>query len=540
MRTEAAPGHQLVAPGDLPAEVDLLVIGGGITGAGVALEAARRGVGVLLVDAQDFAGGTSSASSKLVHGGLRYLSRGGLRLARESLRERAALLAAAPGLVEPQAFVLPAYAGRRPSRRAAGLGLALYDLLAGARTRRWLPADELLLHAPHLARDGLFGGWRYLEARTDDARLVLRVLDEAQSHGARLRNHCRVDGLLRDAAGQVCGASLRDARSQCVHAVRARCVVNATGAGADTLRAQLGAPPLLRPLRGSHLMLPLWRLPLAHAVAFMHPADGRPVFAYPWEGAALVGTTDVDHRDGSGPPLATATEIDYLLAALQAQFPSLDLSRADLVSAWAGVRPVVAGGNADPSKEARDMLLRDDQGLLTVSGGKLTTFRPMAVAALKLAAPALAMLAPARDAPLFAAVVPPHALGAIGAIGAIGADAARRLLGRHGRHTAALLAAAQPGELDAVPGTPTLLAELRWAARAEAVCSLDDLLLRRVRIGLVLPNGAASLLPQLRAIVQPELGWDDATWQAQETRYRTVVAQHLAVPVGNSSAAMPA
>ena len=534
MRTEAAPGHQLVAPGALPAEVDLLVIGGGITGAGVALEAARRGVGVLLVDAQDFAGGTSSASSKLVHGGLRYLSRGGLRLARESLRERAALLAAAPGLVEPQAFVLPAYAGRKPSRHAAGLGLALYDLLAGARTRRWLSADELLLHAPHLARDGLLGGWRYMEARTDDARLVLRVLHEAQSHGAGLRNHCRVAGLLRDASGQVCGASLHDARSQSVHAVRARCVVNATGAGADTLRAQLGAQPLLRPLRGSHLMLPLWRLPLAHAVAFMHPADGRPVFAYPWEGAALVGTTDVDHRDGAKPPLATATEIDYLLAALQAQFPSLDLSRADLVSAWAGVRPVVAGGHADPSKEARDMLLRGDQGLLTVSGGKLTTFRPMAVAALKLAAPALAMLAPARDAPLFAAVVPQNALGALGA------DAARRLLGRHGRHTAALLAAAQPGELGAVPGTPTLWAELRWAARAEAVCSLDDLLLRRVRIGLVLPNGAASLLPQLRAIVQPELGWDDATWQAQETRYRTGVAQHLAVPVSNSSAAVPA
>ena len=545
MRTEAALGHQLVAPGALPAEVDLLVIGGGITGAGVALQAARRGVGVLLVDARDFAGGTSSASSKLVHGGLRYLSHGGLRLARESLRERAALLAAAPGLVEPQAFVLPAYAGRRPSRRVAGLGLALYDLLAGARTRRWLPADELLLHAPHLAREGLLGGWRYGEARTDDARLVLRVLDEAQSHGARLRNHCRVEGLIRDAAGQVCGANLHDARSQHehavrslrLHAVRARCVVSATGAGADTLRAQLGAPPLLRPLRGSHLMLPLWRLPLAHAVAFMHPADGRPVFAYPWEGAALVGTTDIDHRDGSAPATATAAEIEYLLAALKAQFPSLDLSRGDLVSAWAGLRPVVAGGHADPSKEARDMLLRDDHGLLTMSGGKLSTFRPMAVAALKLAAPRLAMLAtrgPARDGPLFAAVAPPQGLSALGS------DAARRLLGRHGRHTAALLAAAQPGELGAVPGTPTLWAELRWAARAEAVCGLDDLLLRRVRIGLVLPNGAAALLPQLRAIVQPELGWDDATWQTQETRYRAGVAQSLAMPAGTGPAAAPA
>ena len=524
MGADVPPVNLLVAPSALPAEVDLLVIGGGITGAGVALEAARRGASVLLVEANDFAGGTSSASSKLVHGGLRYLKSGGIGLARESLRERARLLAEAPGLVEPQRFVLADYAGGKPGRRTMGAALALYDLLAGSRTRRWLTPEALLLAAPHLARGGLNGGWSYLEARTDDARLVLRVLREAQFHGATLRNRCRVVVLLRDAGGRVCGAHLDDARASTTLPLRARCVVNATGARADSLRGEIGAAPKLRPLRGSHLMLPAWRLPLAHAVALLHPDDGRPVFAYPWEGAAMVGTTDLDHGDLSRAPVITPAEVDYLLRAVQSQFPSLGLTRADIVSTWAGVRPVVAGGHADPSKEARDMLLLEESGLLTVSGGKLTTFRPMAVEALRIAARQVPALAAPRDATIFASVPVPAGLQRLGA------DAARRVFGRYGRDTAALLACARPGELDAVPGTPTLWAELRWAARAEAVCGLDDLLLRRVRLGLVLHAGGAALLPAVRAIVQGELGWDDDTWQAQQSRYQALIATHHSLP----------
>jgi len=525
MRADEPARANLLAPAAaLGGETDVLVIGGGITGAGVALEAARRGARVLLVDAQDFAGATSSCSSKLVHGGLRYLKSGAIGLARESLRERARLLAEAPGLVEPQRFVMADYAGRQPGRRTMALALAVYDGLGGRRTRRWLDADALLLAAPHLDRDGLNGGWTYLEARTDDARLVLRVLREAQAHGALLRNHCRASGLLRDANGMVCGASLHDRRSAASHTIRARCVVNATGAGADVLRGEIGAATKLRPLRGSHLMLPLWRLPVAHAVALLHPDDGRPVFAYPWEGAAIVGTTDLDHGGGSLAPVITPAEVDYLLRAVQQQFPALGLTRADIVSTWAGVRPVVAGGQADPSKEARDMLLLDESGLITVSGGKLTTFRPMAVQALRLAARRVSALAATPQPALFAPVEPPAALRRLGH------DAARRLHGRYGRDTEALLAAARPGELERIPGTLNLWAELRWAARAEAVCHLDDLLLRRVRLGLVLRDGGAALLPAVRDVVQGELGWDDSTWNGEESRYRELIARCHSVP----------
>ena len=529
-------------------DVDILVIGGGIAGAGVALEAARRGLAVMLVEARDFAWGSSSRSSKLVHGGLRYLREGALGLTLESVRERGRLLRDAPGLVEPQRFLMGHYEGRSPSRRTLGLGLAIYDAMAGERHRTFHSPDEVRVLAPHLATDGLLGASGYLDAKTDDARLVMRVLQEAQRHGARVFNRAVVKSLLRagdaDAPlsslaaadggavepGTVVGARIEGAGF--TGQVRARCVVNATGAWADDVRRGLGAP-MLRPLRGSHLVFPLWRLPVAQSVSLLHPRDGRPVFATPWEGVALVGTTDLDHaEDPDVEPRITAGEAAYLLEAARHAFPRLDLRASDAICSYAGVRPVVddraAGG--DPSKAPREHVVRDEQGLVTVTGGKLTTFRVNALDALRHAAPHLAarpsridfayrqaapVLAPLPDSPALAAL--PHGLRS-------------RLLGRHGPQAEQLLRESASADLDAVAGTATPWAELHWALRHEQVRFLDDLLLRRTRLGLLLPDGAAALLPRLEPVAREALRWSAGEWRDQCDRYARLIAQCYSVP----------
>jgi glycerol-3-phosphate dehydrogenase len=512
-------GGRAGVPDVLAREWDVLVIGGGICGAGVLLEAARRGLKALLVERRDFAWGTSSRSSKLVHGGLRYLKDGHVRLTAESVREREMLLRCAPGLVEPQGFAFAQYDGAR-GRRSFLAGLALYDVLAGRRERHWLAADDFLMAAPNVKRDGLAGGIVYTDARTDDARLVLRVLREALDHGAAAVNHLGARALLRD-GGRVCGATV--AADGTDYAVRARVVVDATGAWSGPLH---GAGPRLRPLRGSHLILPAWRLPLARAVSLMHPHDGRPVFAFPWEGATLVGTTDLDHRDGmEREARITRAEVDYLMAALRAQFPHLQLTDRDVVATYAGVRPVIAGkeGGA-PSQEGREHVAWSSPGLVAIAGGKLTTFRAIALDALRLAKAQLPGWNDPLDAcAVFAPVPQPRAPH-------VDASLLRRLQGRHGACAAALLDAARPGELERIPGTETAWAELRWAARCEAVRHLDDLLLRRTRIGLLLREGGVAHMDRIRAICQPELGWNDTHWTQEDAAYRAHWTLHHGLP----------
>jgi glycerol-3-phosphate dehydrogenase len=525
---------------EVSGEWDLVVIGGGITGAGILLEAARRGLKALLVEQRDFAWGTSSRSSKLVHGGLRYLKEGQFGLTRESVHEREHLLRQTAGLVEPQSFAFGDYAGRKPGKRAFLAGLAIYDRMAGQRGRHYYGCEEFAALAPNVATEGLQGGMVYTDAKTDDARLVLRVLQEARQHGGVAVNYMAAESLLRDGAlavapdasrlgaqavgadGEVRGVRLRDSLSGAQHEVRARLVISATGAWADRFRAS----PRLRPLRGSHLVLPAWRLPLAQAISLMHPADGRPVFAYPWEGVTLVGTTDVDHQHDLALEAAiTRAECDYLMAALHAQFPQLHLGDNDIIATYAGVRPVIDSGRADPSKETRDHALWLEHGLLTVTGGKLTTFRVIALDALKLAATQLPELqGRLLPQPVFAAAP------SLRYMPELPAGQAPRLQGRYGATAQALVDAAQAGELACIPGTETLWAQLRWAARCEDVCKLEDLLLRRSRIGIQLRGGGIDILPQIRTICQAELGWSDQRWEAEQTAYLALWDTHYSLP----------
>ena len=504
-------------------EWDLLIVGGGITGAGILLEASRRGLRALLVEQRDFAWGTSSRSSKLVHGGLRYLAQGHVKLTREAVHEREALLRDAPGLVERQGFALADYGASKRKRRTMLAGLALYDLFAGRREAHWLPAPEFALRAPGTARAGLQGGVVYTDARTDDARLVLRTLAEARRHGGHALNYVTAHSLSNE-AGRVDGAVLRDEIGSGDHRLRARLVIDACGAWAGLLGRD---GPRLRPLRGSHLVLPAWRLPLAQAISLMHPIDGRPVFAFPWEGATLVGTTDVDHRDGLAREAAiTRAELDYLMLALSTQFPQYGLNEADVIATYAGVRPVLDDGAlGTPSQAGREHAVFSRPGIVSVAGGKLTTFRAIALDTLRLAQAQLPGWGDAlRPCRIFDPVALPQAGRRMpGAL-------LRRLAGRHGVQAQALLDAARDGELDTIPGTDTLWAELRWAARAEAVQHLDDLLLRRTRIGLLLRGGGEGHLARIRAICQPELGWDDARWEEELHSYRRIWTTHYSLP----------
>ena len=499
---------------------DLVVAGGGISGAGVAQQAAAQGWRVLLAEQQDFAWGASSRSSKLVHGGLRYLAQGDFATTWHSVRERQRLLREAPGLVQRQGFALPDCAGAKPGRWLTQTGLALYDLMAGQRQHRYasLAATEQLL--PGLAPAGLRGALLFQDAKTDDARLVLRVLQQARALGATTLNYLAVQQTGRRADGQH-QVQLRCQLSGQEVSLRARCLVNATGAWADGLRGDRA--PLMRPLRGSHLVLPFWRLPVAQSISFMHPKDGRPVFFYPWEGATLVGTTDLDHRTGLDTEASiTPAEVAYLLDAVNDQFPEAHITAADISACYAGVRPVIDDGQADASKATRDHVVRDEAGLITLAGGKLTTFRLMAQDALALAAPHAGKAFAKDDAVMFTPTPPLNPRWS--------AAVRQRLAARYGAYAANWCEGANESDLQLIPGTQTLWLELAIAARFEAVQHLDDLLLRRTRLGVLLPRGGLDHLPRIRQLCAPHLPWSDAAWQHEVTRYQAVIHAHYQVP----------
>jgi len=285
------------------------------------------------------------------------------------------------------------------------------------------------------------------------------------------------------------------------------------------------------------LIFPLWRVPVAQAVSLMHPRDGRPVFLFPWEGVCLVGTTDVDHRaDLQAEAAITGAEVSYLMEALAFQFPALNLQLSDIMATYAGVRPVIDTGKADPSKEGRDHAVWMENGLLTVTGGKLTTYRLIALDALK----QIAVLLPdlrldvRSDSKIKQTLNPMPLLHP-----ALGYAQRRRLTGHYGRAAPVLAGIAREGELELIPGSETLWVELRWAARCEAVVHLEDLLLRRTRLGLLLRAGGAAELPRIRAICQPELGWDDAQWEREEATYLALWETHYSLPPPEQIPAWP-
>jgi glycerol-3-phosphate dehydrogenase len=497
---------------------DLIIIGGGITGAGILRQATHAKLRALLLEADDFASGTSSRSSKMVHGGLRYLKNAQIKVTLESVREREYLLKQGRGLVNRLGFLYPCLKGDKLPGWVFGAGLTVYDIMAGQWSHRSYDLEDMRELCPPLTTPALRSGYRYFDANTDDARLVLRLIRESAAAGGVALNYARVDSLLKDQSGKVCAVVVRDTsgeieRQQEIHA---KVVINATGAWADNLRRDIQQKPRMRPLRGSHLVLPFHRLPITRAVSFLHPRDGRPVMAIPWEGAVLFGTTDVDHKSNiQTDPSISSSEAEYLMEALQYVFPAQEFTFDDVMSTFSGLRPVVNTGKADPSKESREHAIWDENGLLTVSGGKLTTFRIMARDALKAARTYLGRVAFDVNRPVLDPVSPEAELHFSDST--LHPAQQLRLLARYGIESIPLFASDSSHET--IPSTPYLWAELQQAARAEGVVHLDDLLLRRVRLGLLAPKGGIDLLPRIRIIVQPELGWDDIRWEKEASSY---------------------
>ncbi|MFN2198467.1 MAG: glycerol-3-phosphate dehydrogenase/oxidase [Anaerolineales bacterium] len=500
---------------------DVIVIGGGITGAGVFREAVHAGLTTLLVEAGDYASGTSSRSSKLVHGGLRYMKNAQFKTTIESVSEREHLLRQGKGLINRLGFLFTSLQDDPMPGWVFGIGLMAYDLMARQWTHRAYDRLDMRELCPLLTTPLLKGGYRYFDAQTDDARLVLRVIQEGEQAGGTAINYARVAGLLRTQNGRTCGVTLQDAwnpEENAILELQAEAVVNATGARVNELRSGIGQNQRIRPLRGSHLIFPGKRIPLSRAISLWHPQDGRPVFFLPWEGVTLVGTTDIDHPDLQQEPIISQEETEYLLQAAWHLFPELDIQAGDIQGTFSGLRPVISHGKRDPSKESRDHILWQEDGLITIAGGKLTTFRLMARDVLNCLRGYFPQLESFnRDRPILDS--PPDWLDQVLQFDGLKPADRLRLAGRYGAAIPGLLAVACPGEFQKIANTEYLWAELRYAARAENVLHLADLLLRRVRLGLLLPEGGRQHLPEIRRIVQPELGWDEVRWTQESRQY---------------------
>jgi glycerol-3-phosphate dehydrogenase len=549
-------------------EFDVVVVGGGITGAGVALDAASRGYSVALLERSDYAAGTSSRSSKLVHGGLRYLQNFDLGLVREALLERQLLVALAPHLVRPLPLVVAAFEGARPDR-LVGVGLNLYDVMSvtdrrsaggqlrsrrGRRARAaereatseslpaprspeggesWSPerhrvisGEEVLELLPALASREPTSGYLFYDCQTDDVRLVLTVLGEAERFGAVCANRVDVTGLLEH-EGRAQGVRARDGESGEEFEVHAANVVNATGVWADELRprelhdeAEL---PRIRPSRGTHITLRHDDLPLVGG-AIVPAGSGRSIFALPWLGHTLVGTTDNDYEGSLAHIEPSGEDVDYLLAAVNDFFGS-SFAPGDLTGAFAGVRPLISTG--DPKKSVdisrKAELYETSSGMITITGGKLTTWRRMA----KMTVDRL-VEREARDAPCRTREIPlgqAIAVEELTPVEGVPEQSYPALASRYGHAAHEVLAlAAERGELaqPIVPGLPDLLAEVAQAARHEQARSIGDVLLRRTRLGLLAAreltgDGQGAVAVQRVAdVLAGELGWD-ATRTRRET-----------------------
>ncbi|MBD0280574.1 MAG: glycerol-3-phosphate dehydrogenase/oxidase [Thermoleophilaceae bacterium] len=531
---------------------DLAVVGGGITGAGVALDAAARGYSVALVERADFAVGTSSRSSKLIHGGLRYLQSFDLGLVREALLERSLLVKLAPHLVSPLPFLVPAFDGRRPDR-LMGMGLNMYDAMSWRRGRDededWSPTrhriiggTETVEMVPALAAREPNAAYLFYDCQTDDARLVLTVLGEAERFGAVCANACEAIGLV-DRAGRAAGLLVRDTLGGGDFELTASNVINATGVWADRLRPDelYGEEevPRIRPSRGTHIVLPRDALPVEAGV-IVPAGAGRSIFALPWLGRTLVGTTDNDYAGSLEHVPPGEEDVDYLLSALNAFFGT-SLSAGDLAGAYAGVRPLISSG--DPKKSVdisrKAELYETSSGLVTITGGKLTTWRRMAKLAVDRIVEREGREAPCRthEIPL-GEPVEPDALPEA----AVDGDSRRHLARRYGhaaQHVMRMVAASPELGERISPGLPDVAAEAAYAVRREQARCLSDVLLRRTRVGLLdarnLTTEDGEGPHRAARAMAGELRWDEPRVERELAEWRECVHAEGLVPGGTAA-----
>jgi glycerol-3-phosphate dehydrogenase len=495
---------------------DMVIVGGGATGVGVAVDAASRGYEVLLLEQSDFGKGTSSRSTKLVHGGVRYLEQGNISLVIEALKERGILRRNAPHLVRDLAFVVPSYDWWEAP--FYGLGLKIYNLLAGRYgfgASQILSREETLARLPTIKTDGLLGGVVYYDGQFDDARLLINLAATAAEQGAALLNYAPVTGLTRDADGFLDGVLARDGESGLEFHARAKVVVNAAGPFSDSVRrlADPSCPPLLAPSQGIHLVLDRSFLPGESAIMVPHTSDGRVLFAIPWHGHTLVGTTDTPVEEASLEPMALDAEIDFVLRTA-AGYLDRAPARSDVLSVFAGIRPLVrAAGAKSTAALSRDHTIHiDAAGLLTICGGKWTTYRHMAEDCVNQAA----TLARLPEKPCITRELAIHGANELpDEFSVYGSDAAA---------IQELIRADSALSERLHPALPYCGAEVVWAARSEMARTVEDALARRTRALFLNARAAIAMAPSAAALLAQELERDD-TWQSEQVHAFEQVAQ---------------
>jgi glycerol-3-phosphate dehydrogenase len=500
---------------------DMVIIGGGATGVGCAVDAASRGYETLLLEQHDFGKGTSSRSTKLVHGGVRYLEQGNISLVMEALKERGILRRNAPHLVNDLAFVVPSYEWWEAP--FYGLGLKLYNLLAGRYgfgKSQILSKEETLARLPTLRTEGLRGGVIYYDGQFDDARLLINLAGTAAEQGATLLNYAPVTALTRDAEGYVNGVVAYDAESGAELRAQARVVINATGAFCDQVRrlAEPQAEPLIAPSQGVHLVFDQSFLPGGSAIMVPHTGDGRVMFAIPWHGHTLVGTTDTPIERPTPEPQAQEQEIEFILSTAS-RYLSKRPTRQDILSVFVGIRPLVKAGNGrNTATLARDHTIHIDQsGLLTITGGKWTTYRHMAEDCVNQAA----TLARLTDKPCLTASLSIHGyhkhaekFGALAVYGSA-APAIQELI----------RANATRGER-LHPALPYCVAEVIWAVRQEMARTVEDVLARRTRALFLNARAALAMAPRVAEVMAQELAQSEAWQSAQVESFRRLAEQY--------------
>ena len=530
MGTETPFSHQtraIALSGMASEPVDVLIIGGGITGAGIARDAALRGFRVALVDKGDFGSGTSSHSSRLIHGGIRYLEHRDFHLVFEASRERRILLRIAPHLVRPLPFLFPVYRGARVPAWKLRAGMWLYDVLAAFRNvknHRWLSPKQVRRVEPALKDRGLTGAALYWDAQTDDARLVLATMRSAARAGALVANYAEVTSLLTPEA-LVRGAVVRDVLSGETRTVRALVVVNAGGPWVDALRRMddPAAPPLLRPTKGAHVAVPRRRIGHERAITLFSPIDGRVMFVLPWGDLSYVGTTDTDADAAPDSLRVTADDVTYLLRSANAAFPDAHLAPNDVVSVWVGLRPLLRQDAATaPSQVSREhRVVESAQGLITIAGGKLTTYRVMArdvadrVAARlhELDGRPIAPRPPTDRLPLPGgeAAELDVLLESARARGVLDATA-RHLVASYGSEMAAVLNLVDRdrslGE-PVAPGRPEIWAEVAHAVEREMAVRVQDVLVRRLHLFYEYAEQGTAVAAPVAQRMKKLLGWDE-------------------------------
>jgi glycerol-3-phosphate dehydrogenase len=520
---------------------DLAVVGGGITGAAVARDATVRGLKVALLEKGDFASGTSSRSSKMVHGGLRYLRHAKFGLVFGALRERWTLRRNVPRLVKPSTFLIPVYEGLKTGKLQLSLGLWLYDILALFRTEKkhkWIRPEQIQSREPALRRDGLVGGALYCDFLTDDARLVLAIVKDAWTRGAIVANYTEVVGFEKD-RGRIAGITAVDSISGEQFRVYAKVVVNATGPWSDKVR-RLDDPSSdakLRPAKGTHLILPRQRIGNGEAVILDSRRDGRNLFVVPWDDLCLVGTTDTDFEGDLDRVTASGEDAEYLLESLNEYFPGRNITRADIISSYASVRPLAAELGVSEDDVSRDQLIfESSSGLVSIIGGKLTTHRSMAEALVdyvtgKLAREFATLTADACETqrlPLdYDGPEVERAVNDLVRESGVEPDVATHLVEAYGPDATKVLDIARedPRLLSKIAAeAPYLMAEVRHAAKHEMTMKLVDFMFRRTRLSNRLKDHGRSVARNIANIMAEELGWSTEILEQELTDFEEACA----------------